>query len=289
MPETNSETPITETYSDYYLQEMIGAPPSWILRSGIGLIAMFIVVTLSLSALIRFPDKLTAPTILRTENPPTEVVAQASGYLDTLFIQNGSTITAQTLLATINDAASATDVARLELFLQQCQRITIPTDYLQIQMPESLQLGNLGNGYATLLQNLQDLIYVLQQTGTQEQIAASEREIARTRQLNQSHRRQETLLAEELTIVQKDLERNQQLRASGTISAIDLEEKEKTTIQYRRQLENLPASILQNEIRIEQLQTQQAQLRHQREADLATRMHALRQQVQSLQAAIATW
>jgi|GEM_PF-561217 len=289
MPETKIEIPNIETYSDPYVQEMIGAPPSWIVRSGISLIGLFLIVTLGLAALIRYPDKITAPSVLRTEHPPTEIVAQTSGYLDTILVQNGDKILAQTLLTIITDAASFTDVKRLELFLQQCQLITTPTDYVNLQAPALSRLGNLGNGYATLLQNLQDLQYVLQQTGIAAQIAAAEREIARTRQLNQSYRKQEILLAAELKIVEKDLERNRQLHASGTISAIDLEEKEKIAIQYRRQLESLPASALQNDIRIEQLQAQQAQLRHQREDDLATRTHALRQQIQSLQAAITTW
>lgn len=289
MPETKIEIPNIETYSDPYVQEMIGAPPGWIVRSGISLMGLFLIVTLGLAALIRYPDKITAPTVLRTEHPPTEIVAQTSGYLDTLLIQNGDKVEAQTLLAVITDAAAPADVTRLELFLQQCQIMITPADYLKIQAPEISHLGNLGNGYATLLQNLKDLQYVLQQTSIKEQIAAAEREIARTRQLSQSYHKQEILLADELKIVQKDLERNRQLLASGTISAISFEEKEKITIQYRRQLESLPASALQNDIRIEQLQAQQAQLRHQREADLATRTHALRQQIQSLQAAIATW
>ncbi len=289
MPATKIEIPNIETYSDSYVQEMIGAPPGWIVRSGISLIGLFVIVTLGLAALIRYPDKITAPTVLRTEHPPTEIVAQTSGYLDTILIQNGDKVAAQTLLAVITDAASPKEVTRLELFLQKCQLIITPTDYVKIQAPALSRLGNLGNGYATLLQTLKDLQYVLQQTGTTEQLAAAEREIARTRQLNQSYRKQEILLADELKIVQKDLERNRQLHASGTISAIDLEEKEKIAIQYRRQLESMPASALQNDIRIEQLQAQQTQLRHQREADLSTRTHALRQQVQSLQAAITTW
>lgn len=89
--------------------------------------------------------------------------------------------------------------------------------------------------------------------------------------------------------MQKDLERNRQLRKDGVISAIDLEEKEKVLIQYRRQLENLPASMLQNNIRIEQLTAQQLQLRQQWTDDKTARLHALRQQIQALQGAITTW
>jgi hypothetical protein len=291
MPNTNLDirTIGADTHSDPYLHDIIGTPPSWIVRSGMSVIALGVGLLLGLAALIRYPDKLTAKAILSSANPPVEIVAKTAAPIDTLLVSNNQIISAHTLLAVMEDAASAADVERLADFLKDWTNLNNPEAFAQVITPPSLQLGSLGNAYAMLLQHLQDLRYVWSQTGTQEQITAIEKEIAHTRQLNQSLRRQEKLLQEEITIVEKDVQRNRQLRATGTISAIDLEEKEKSLIQYRRQLESLPASILQNDIRIQQLGVQQAQLRQQRDEALITRLHALRQQVQSLQAAITTW
>jgi len=284
MPENDIEIRPTETYSDHYLQEMIGAPPGWIVRSGISVIALGVGILLVLAGLIRYPDKLTAKAIITSEHPPVEIVAKVAAPIDTLLVNNNQNVSAQTILAVMEDAASAADVKQLADFLNELIYLNNAEAFTKVTAPTSLHLGNLGNNYAVLLQNLQDLRYVWSQTGTQEQIIAIDKEIVHTRQLNQSLRRQEKLLQEEITIVEKDVQRNRQLHASSTISAIDPEEKEKPLIQYRRQLESLPASILQNDIRIEQLGIQQAQLRQQREEALTTRLHTLRQQVQSLQA-----
>lgn len=291
MPETrlNVTTETTETYSDHYLQEMIGTPPGWILRSGTSVIALGVVLLLFLAAFIRYPDKIAAKAIITSERPPVEIVAKVAAPIDTLLVSNNQNVSAQTILAVMEDAASAGDVVRLADFLNELTHLNNAEAFAQVTVSPSLRLGNLGNAYAILLQNLQDLRYVWSQTSIQEQILAIDKEIVHTRQLNQSLRRQEKLLQEEITIVEKDVKRNRQLHATGTISAIDLEEKEKALIQYRRQLESLPASILQNDIRMEQLGVQQAQLRQQREEALTTRLHTLRQQVQSLQAAINTW
>lgn len=286
MPQNDIEIRTSETYSDHYLQEMIGAPPGWIVRSGISVIALGVFILLVLSGLIRYPDKLVAKAIITSEHPPVEIVAKVAAPIDTLLVSNNESVATNTLLAVMEDAASARDVDQLVHFLNQFDQ---PAAFASIDIPKTLQLGNLGSAYATFLQNLEDYRYVLSQTGASEQIAALEKEKAETKNLNQSLHRQEKLLQEEVAIVEKDVQRNRQLYATGTISAIDLEEKEKSLIQYRRQLENLPASILQNDIRIEQLGVQQAQLRQQREEALTTRLHTLRQQVQSLQAAIATW
>ncbi|HMP15319.1 MAG TPA: hypothetical protein PKD70_15680 [Saprospiraceae bacterium] len=288
MPQNDIEVRTTEAYADHYIQEMIGAPPGWMVRSGISVIALFAIVMLVLAWLIRYPDRLTAPTVLTSRLPPIEVVAGVNGFLDSLWVSNGQIVMTHSTLATIADAALHADVVQLKSWLAQYNLEDVNVSKSK-NPPSNLQLGSLANGYAALLQSLSDFHYFLVQPGMQQQIAAIQREIANTEQLNASLQRQSALLEAEIQIVQKDLERNRQLREGGVISATDLEEKEKALIQYQRQLENLPASMLQNKIRIEQLIAQQLQLRQQWTDDKTARLHALRQQIQALQGAITTW
>lgn len=293
MPKTrvNLRTESATNYSDsnFYIQEMIGAPPSWIVRSGTSITALGIILLLFLAWLIRYPDKLTAKAIITSERPPLEITAKIATLIDTLFVSNNQIVAENTLLAAMEDAALVTDVDRLEDFLKRLNQLNSPKAFTAMVAPQGLSLGNLGNAYSIIIQNLQDLRYTFAQTSTQKQNEAIAKEVEHTQKLNQSLHRQEILLQKEIAIVEMDVKRNRQLHALGTISAIDMEEKEKSLIQYQRQLENFPTSTLHNDIRIEQLELQQAQIKQQREEVLTTRLHTLRQQVQSLLSAITAW
>ncbi len=55
MPET---TLIPDAqYRDSAIQDMLGRPPGWLLRSGLSVIAVTLAVVLGLAAVIRYPEQ----------------------------------------------------------------------------------------------------------------------------------------------------------------------------------------------------------------------------------------
>lgn len=87
------------------MQDMLGAPPGWLLRSGSGIVLMALALGLALCWMIRYPDKLEATAVITRDAPPLDVVAPASGYLDTLLVKEEQWAPSGTLLGVLNNPA----------------------------------------------------------------------------------------------------------------------------------------------------------------------------------------
>ncbi|MCG8329563.1 MAG: HlyD family efflux transporter periplasmic adaptor subunit [Chitinophagales bacterium] len=286
MPETIIHNNSSIPEEGLHIMDMIGSPPNWIIRSGIGIISLFTFVVLMLSWIIKYPDKLSSTATLTTENPVIEMMPKTTGILDSILVYNNQLVESHQLLSTIKDAAKYEDVNKLKLFLLACN--DFQTTGWPIA-PENLQLGSLSDVFASLQQSIKSYEYFLAQDDVEKQLEAIDKEINNTSLLNESTLKQISLLENESQIIKTDLVRNRQLRKEGVISEVSLEEKEKTMIQYQRQLEGLSANILQNKIRIEQLKQQQNQLAQSWKDEKMNLVTHLQQQIESLKGAVSNW
>ena len=72
------------------VREILNRPPKWILRYGIVLIFIVLVGLLAGSWFFRYPEILTAPIVVSTENLPFDIVAKTSKRIDTLMVAESS-------------------------------------------------------------------------------------------------------------------------------------------------------------------------------------------------------
>ncbi len=93
------EEPKTQPEEDFYysadptpLNEILGAAPGWLLRSGIGIVAFFVFVLLGGSMLFQYPDIIEAPVVVQADNPPVNLVAANNGKMERIFHQEGEYI-----------------------------------------------------------------------------------------------------------------------------------------------------------------------------------------------------
>lgn len=64
------------------MQELLGNPPSWLVRWGISVFAGIIAILIIGSSLFRYPQIIEAPIVVTTEQPPTWVIAKSSGKIE---------------------------------------------------------------------------------------------------------------------------------------------------------------------------------------------------------------
>ncbi len=58
------------------VDDLIGNPPGWLLRSGITMVALAVAVFLSLAFVIKYPDKISASAVITSSEPPVDVFIQ---------------------------------------------------------------------------------------------------------------------------------------------------------------------------------------------------------------------
>ncbi len=91
------------------VQEVLNRPPKWILRNGIVLVFIILTGILVGSCFFKYPDVLTAPIVITTENLPFDIVAKSSRRIDTIMVKNKQQVFQNQLLGVLENSAKSSD------------------------------------------------------------------------------------------------------------------------------------------------------------------------------------
>ena len=271
------------------IDQILGNPPSWLLRWGISLVFIAVFIFATLAWFIKYPDTISAEVQLLTENPAIRIMPLASGKLEKLLVANQQTVGKGTLLAILESPVDYEDVEHLEKLLNRLNQVATPNDYLIIQSRANLELGTMQNNYARLVQQLTEYQYFLRQTSISSKINGLKGQITHTKAINNTLQKQQITLEKEVLLAKNNLVRNQKLQIQGVISQLDLEQIETSYLQYQRQLDNFQTQMIGNKVQIEQLQTQIIDLQQSQTDGNMTRQLAIKEIVQNLSSQIKDW
>lgn len=231
-------------------QEVLGDVPHWILRWGITVLAVIVFILLIGSAVVKYPDVISAQIILTGSIPPAAVTAHASGKLNKLFITDNQDVKVGDYLALIDNPARIEDIINLKNYLLQ-----FDIDSSRLSLPDkNWQLGSslqqlYTSFYTTLFEYIeyQRLLYYPQKKAmTLERIAQYEKQYKTL--LNQQR-----ITEDQFLIVQKQYNRDSLLHVKGVISDQDLETTKNTFLQSLASSENMRSSLENTQIQIGQL------------------------------------
>jgi len=138
------------------IQDIITAPPAWLLRWGITLFFSILVLIVGLSAFIKYPDIVKTQLKITSTNAPKTIVAKVAGKLSRLLVQENQMVTFNQPLAYLESTANHQDVLGLLQQLHQLQnqllagRLVSNTYFSQ---NTSYNLGELQTVYQTFAQS----------------------------------------------------------------------------------------------------------------------------------------
>lgn len=296
IKESKHTIEVEEVYPDLNLntqdevEEILGNPPTWTMRWGILLILLLVIIGLTVSLFIRYPDIIEAPVILTTEHPPIELVTRQGGKITQLLVTDQQVVDKGQLLAVIENPATYEDVLELQLFVNIIEDgLGEWTRFADLELTTGLDVGEINTLYSQLIQNTRNLQYYLKQYTVFAQIEALENEINKIKKLNASLIRQEKIYTKELALVKKNFDRHTLLNQEEVISDLDLEKLENEYLAANRQLESMRSGVISNEIRIEQLNTQKQSLKADRSNGISDKSLQMLQLVDQILAAIDQW
>lgn len=129
------------------VQEVLSHIPSWMVRWGITLIFVLILLVISLSWFIKYPDLIQGQVVLTSEQPPSRLVSQTNGYIEKLFIENDTKVNKGKIVAEIKNPINKASIDSLNVYINNSK--------IEIQQLQGLSdLGLLQNEVNTLLNNL---------------------------------------------------------------------------------------------------------------------------------------
>jgi multidrug efflux pump subunit AcrA (membrane-fusion protein) len=154
MPVTYINNNEQERHTDD-MQDIITTVPSWILRWGITLFFGILVLIVSLSALVKYPDIVKTQLKIESPNSPKPVVSKVAGKLVRLLVKENTNVVAGQALAYMESTGDHDKIWRLAANLKGLQTQVLqnkPVSQVLFSQSDNIQLGELQSAYQTFYQ-----------------------------------------------------------------------------------------------------------------------------------------
>lgn len=271
------------------LQQLLGAPPGWILRWGIVVVFIGIIILLGISWLIKYPDMIPARVILTTEQPPIRVFSKTSGKIEQLNITDGEEVKAGQLLAIIENPAHWKDILILDSFLNKIQSANTTESIHSLTIPRGLKLGALQNSYAEFSKQFDEYMFFLQNNLTNARVANLNEQNLQLSALVNALEQQKVTLKKVVDLALKELERNRELKKIGGISDTELEASEANHLQQQQLLDKLDNEIFTNKIQVEKNQMLILETRQLNNENRSSGLFSIYEDVQRMKSEVENW
>ncbi len=208
------------------VQEILGTPPSWILRWGTILIFIGVCILAWVVWVVKYPDIIHAPILITTEMPPVPVVARSTGYLSRLVVKDGDTVKAGDLLVVLQSTANYEDVIKLENQLTQLDSLT-PSVFSSFQPESNLVLGSLQLNYSAFVQILKEFQFKKEENFGAQNVVQIQQQILSTQRLIRVEKDRLSSTDRNAKLAQENFNAQQRLYTQNVISLVDLQNAKK--------------------------------------------------------------
>lgn len=275
---------------DDEVQELLGHPPSWMLRFGITVIFLIVLGLLLLSTVIKYPDVVEAEIVLTSNNPPITLFSKTNGKIDQLLVTDQQKVKKGDLLMILESEANYEEIIEAEQALQRLKDLGEDNQALRrFKLPEELNLGPVNNSFSSLLGTLKALQFFLKDNAVYKKMELYQGEIQFTGELNQSIQKQIKNYELEIALEEKNFKRNKKLEEEGLVSSVEFEVIEKNFIQAKRNYEQLKMAIINNQITSEQLSSKILDLQSNRRADFSDYWLTLKEKMSTAEKELMEW
>ena len=270
------------------VQEVLSHTPPWALRWGNTVFLLILLAVLGLSWLVRYPEIITVPFRLTSDNVPKPVIAKIGGRLVKLWVKDNQTVQQGQVLAYIESMASHQEMLSLEKALDSLALLTNSGHFGSIssfRARDFRQLGELQNDYQTFMQQFSETATLFSQGYLQKRRDFIRYERSDLAQNHDQLMEQYELQNKELKLAEREFAMHQRLYREKVIAALEYNREERNFLAKQMPLKQLEMSITNNMTAQTQKQRELAEL----EKQANDQKIKLSQSLSTLRAALAGW
>jgi HlyD family secretion protein len=268
------------------VDELLGKPPAWLLRSGIGVIFTVLLSFFIASWFIKYPEVVSSQVVFTTLNPPISLVARSNGKIQELFVKANDSVKANEVIAIIENTAD----------YEQVKKLSLPSpiegffDVISSIPPLGGRgLGELQTPYENYCKALKDYQLFKELDYNNLKIKALEQQIVFQKQLGNNLGEQSGLQKEDLQLYKRQFEADSLLRKQGAVALREMEQAKSSLLQRKNILVQAQAAQINSALRITELQQQIIDLQL-KEQELTTQYQQQIQRTKAeLQSQINAW
>lgn len=217
-----------------YLVDVLEKTPSRIFVWGNTALFLFLILLVLLAHIVRYPDTLQGEVLIRTLNPPVEMLAEFTEQIHHIFVKDGDEVSRDDAILQMHAATDLHTVQKLESIATGLSKVSNMNDYSNFSFPDNLKSGELSSEYLNLNDALAAVKDLIAQSGVFRRIASLEQEISLTLEMLGHARSEALLISAEHKLMERDFSRSSDLFSSGSISASELERSELQLLAMKR-------------------------------------------------------
>lgn len=270
-------------------QEIMGMIPPWVVRWGVTVIAVILAGIVIACCIIKYPQTVTAPITITTENPPSELTARYDGLLDTVYVENGQHVSKGDLLALFSTPADYSHISGLSAVVEQ--GLTLPVDSF-VYSPVfdcSFTIGELQSSWTELVRLCLDYRHYLSTDYIGKRKLLIRQQIDKNREYYRSLRQQMLIVEKDLEYSRKSLDRDSILRLEGVIAEAEYDAAIQAFLNKKNSYAGFVASMSQTELGIIQAEQQLIELNIQNDNECAEYRRSIRQLQEQFLSQTAQW
>ncbi len=216
--------------------EIMGRPPSTIVKRGNTMILIVILVFISFLWLVRYPDIITAPVEVTTINPPVTMISKITGRIQKLYVKDKEQVNTGQLIAIMETTASMEQVAMLR---KMTDSVTRPETIQLSSLPVFNELGEIQNYWGAFSKSLNDYNNYIVNDFYGNKIKSLSDEIKALREYIERIGVKEKLYAANRKIEEKKYRRDSLLFATGVYSESELEKSLQALLKLNIELQQV--------------------------------------------------
>lgn len=270
------------------VQEILGTPPSWLLRWGSTLALITLVLIGWIGYWVPYPDTIDLEIKVSSTDPPKRLVTDKSAFISEVLVKNEDTVTAgQTLLA-FKCKAKVEDVHTLDNHIIRVDE-KIKDSLLAFNPPKDLLLGELQDAYYDFLEKRE--VYT---TGTSRRFDNMNDDQLRDRikkeqtELEYERRRKENLETN-LLLVRQRYTREQNLLNERLSTIEKVRDMQEDVLTVERMVQGSESTIKNKQFEIELMRKQINALQRGSRKNLDLALNELRESFINLRNRVEEW
>lgn len=264
------------------INDILSRNPSWMVRSGSVIMLCMVLLLILGASVFRYPNIITAPIVITSENLPAQLVAKRSGRIQSIFKENGDTVKSGEVIAMLETPALYSDYVKAK---EVCLNYT----NLGYILPEKLMLGEVQGSYSAFMKSVKEFRSFVSLNYHRKMISAVLKENeARRSQLKRSVER-EALAIEQMQLAENLYKRESALFENRTISRQDYDKSRSAFLEAKRALEAAREELERNRAEVLRGEQTVLNLEMEREETINRLDRVVGSDLSILQSKLAEW
>jgi multidrug resistance efflux pump len=228
------------------VQEILGTPPGWLVRWGTIVVLLGFGVMLTAAWFVRYPDVVPANVEITTATPPVEIVARTDGRVAKLLVTDTSVVQANQYLAVLQNTSNYSDVLFLDSCVNTWRNLKVD-EFRSLQLPDSLNLGDLQVDYSNFVRLLGDFQFgrASGSASFRSNVSSIQLQINQLEQSIIFDQKALNRVRDQLKIAEELYDKQKELYEQGITSRVDFEKERTKLADLERQRDLFGDNVLQ--------------------------------------------